>query len=138
VALLAALVLLPTADHWGRPAWVLAVSALLTLGGLGVVSVAALALGSTLTATPEPRVAGTLRVDGMYRHVRHPIYSGVLLVVGGLALRSGNVVTATVGVATIVFFHLKARWEERRLGARYDEYAAYAARTPRFVPRLRP
>jgi hypothetical protein len=28
----------------------------------------------------------------------------------------------------------KARWEETRLVMRYPDHAAYAARTPRFVP----
>ena len=31
----------------------------------------------------------------------------------------------------------KARWEETRLMRRFKGYAGYAARTPRFVPRLR-
>ena len=31
-------------------------------------------------------------------------------------------------------FKAKARWEERRLSARYPAYDAYAAHTPRFVP----
>jgi protein-S-isoprenylcysteine O-methyltransferase Ste14 len=32
---------------------------------------------------------------------------------------------------------MKARWEENRLMQRFEGYAGYAARTPRFVPRLR-
>ena len=43
---------------------------------------------------------------------------------------------ATVAV-TVVFFHVKARWEEAQLAERYPGYREYAARTPRFIPRPR-
>jgi protein-S-isoprenylcysteine O-methyltransferase Ste14 len=33
-----------------------------------------------------------------------------------------------------VLLTAKARWEERRLAQRFEGYAEYAARTPRFVP----
>jgi protein-S-isoprenylcysteine O-methyltransferase Ste14 len=81
-----------------------------------------------------PSASGHLTTDGLYRNVRHPIYSGVLLVTVGLVLRSGSVAGVAVGVALVVFFVVKARWEETRLNRRYPEYAAYAARTTRFVP----
>jgi protein-S-isoprenylcysteine O-methyltransferase Ste14 len=137
VVLLVAVVVVPNADHWPTPAWVLAASSVLTVGGMIVVVVSVLWLGRSITPNPEPRASATLQTGGPFRWVRHPVYSGVLLLVTGVALRTGNVVAFVVAVVTVVFFHAKARWEEGRLAATYPEYAAYAARTPRFVPRLR-
>jgi protein-S-isoprenylcysteine O-methyltransferase Ste14 len=136
-ALLIALAVLSSrpGDAWPTPAPLLAISALCTLGGLAVIVIAALQLGRSLTATPVPNARNELSDTGLYGMVRHPIYSGVLLVVIGLALRSSSWVTAAVAIATIVFFSVKARWEERQLAERHADYPAYCARVPRFVPR---
>lgn len=122
-------------DAWPTPAPLRALAALCTLGGLLVVAVAALQLGRALTATPVPNGRAALRTGGLYGVVRHPIYSGVLLVVVGLAARSASWITAALAIVTVAFFHVKARWEEARLAEEFDGYAAYAAATPRFVPR---
>ena len=85
--------------------------------------------------TPVPTTRATLRTTGPYRFVRHPIYTGVLLIVVALAARSGTVVGLVIGAVTIAFFHAKAAWEEQRLAERFADYRSYAAVTPRFLPR---
>lgn len=105
--------------------------------GVGLIGLAATGLGSALTPTPLPKPHAQLATQGLYAYVRHPIYSGVLLVVAGLTMRSGSVVTLIVALTTFVFFDQKARWEESRLRSKYAGYAEYAADTPKFIPRLR-
>ncbi len=134
VVLLVALVLLPGRDDWPTPSWVWTLGQAAVIAGLVVLVVASLRLGTGLTPTPVPNARGHLVTGGLYRFVRHPIYTGVLLIVIGLTLRSGSYVTLAVAVVTVVFFDRKAAWEEARLQERYDGYAEYAARTPRFVP----
>jgi len=134
VVLLVALVLLPGGDDWPTPGWVWMVGQVLVIAGFVVMIVASLGLGRGLTATPVPNARGELITRGLYRYVRHPIYTGVLSIVVGLTLRSGNVVTLAVAVVTVVFFDRKARWEEAQLRERYPDYADYASHTPRFVP----
>lgn len=121
----------------GTPTAITTIGAIALVLGVVLVAAASLRLGRALTATPVPTQAGELVTHGLYRYMRHPIYSGVLLAVAGLTLRSGSVVTLVVAVATVVFFVVKSTWEERRLAERYEGYAAYAATTPRFVPRPR-
>jgi protein-S-isoprenylcysteine O-methyltransferase Ste14 len=137
VVLLVALVVLPGRDDWPTPEWLRLVAQLVFVAGIVVLVVASLRLGRALTPTPVPTASGELQTGGLYRYVRHPIYSGVLLIVVGITLRSGSVLTLAVAVVTVVFFDRKARWEEERLAERYPGYAAYAAHTPRFVPRPR-
>jgi protein-S-isoprenylcysteine O-methyltransferase Ste14 len=134
VLLLVALVLLPGRDDWPTPSWVWMIGQVLVIAGFVLMIVASLRLGRGLTATPVPNARGQLITGGLYRYVRHPIYTGVLLIVVGLTLRSGSFVTLTVAVVTVVFFDRKARWEEAQLSERYPDYADYASRTPRFVP----
>jgi protein-S-isoprenylcysteine O-methyltransferase Ste14 len=132
--LLAALILLPTGDDFSVPDWLRTAANVLLWFGIALILVAAAFLGRSLTATPVPRDRAELRTSGPYRWARHPIYSGVILVVIALSVRSGSVITVAVGVVTLVFFVVKSRWEERRLAARFAGYADYAARTGRFFP----
>ncbi len=135
--LLGALILLPGRDDWATPSWLRSAGGGFILGGLALIAIAALRLGPALTPTPVPTSRGVLTTTGFYRYVRHPIYTGVLAIVAGLTVRSGSFVHLAVAAITVVFFTVKARWEEARLAERYPDYAAYAAITPRFVPRPR-
>lgn len=135
--LLVALVLLPGRDDWPTPTVVEAIALVLTVLGFAVMVAAALRLGRGLTPTPVPSDNGALQTTGLYQFARHPIYTGVLLVVAGIVLRSGSFVQLIVGVMLAVFFNAKAAWEEAALADRYHDYAEYAEATPRFLPRLR-
>lgn len=134
--LLVALVLLPRGSDWGPSGLLRFVWGTCVFGGLAIALGAALRLGRSLTPTPVPAEGSSLETGGPYRGVRHPIYSGVLLVVLGLVIRSGSLVHLAIGVVTVVFFDRKAAWEERMLIGRYPDYASYRAATPKFVPRL--
>jgi protein-S-isoprenylcysteine O-methyltransferase Ste14 len=91
-------------------------------------------LGRGLTATPLPNAHAELRTGGLYRFARHPIYTGLLLVMGAVTLASGSLFRLLVFGLLVALLHRKARWEESRLAERFAGYAEYAARTPRFVP----
>ncbi len=136
VVLLLALIVPTTGDDWVVSGGLRLVGLAFIIGGLVLVGLASGRLGPALTATPVPNGRGGLRTDGLYRLVRHPIYSGVLLIVIGLVLRSGRWLSVAVGVATISFFHTKAQWEERKLREHFADYEAYSKVTPRFLPRL--
>lgn len=134
-ALFIALLVVPAGDDWATPSGLRLAANVLFFGGLAVIGLAAIGLGSALTPTPVPREGGTLTTGGFYRYVRHPIYSGVLAVVAGMTLRSGSWIQLVVAVVAVVFFDRKAAWEEQRLADRFPDYRDYAAVTPRFVPR---
>ncbi len=137
VILLVSLILLPGEDHWPTPDWLVASAGIAFFTGLAVIVAAALGLGRALTPTPVPNQRGTLTTGGFYRYVRHPIYTGVLTVVVAMTVRSGSWITLAVAVATVAFFDRKAAWEEQQLVREFPDYPAYAATTPRFVPRPR-
>lgn len=133
--LIVAVVLTPAGSAWPTPTWVLATGWALSSLGAAWALWAAFGLGDRLTPTPVPRQGGELRTGGPYAHVRHPIYSGVLLIVAGIALRTGSALGLALTVVTVAFFHAKAGFEERLLTERFPGYPAYAEVTPRFVPR---
>jgi protein-S-isoprenylcysteine O-methyltransferase Ste14 len=132
--LLAALILLPRGDDFAVPGWARVAADVVFWIGIAFIVVAAIVLGRSLTATPMPLDRAELRTNGPYRWARHPIYSGVILVVIAISVRSGSAITVGIGAATLAFFVVKSSWEERRLTERFPGYADYAARTGRFFP----
>ena len=135
--LIGILVLLPGRHDWPVPASLKVACGIAAIIGLAVMDVGATGLGRGLTATPLPNAHAKLRTGGLYRYARHPIYSGLLLTMASITVASGSVSRLlTLGVL-VLLLTVKARWEETRLMRRFEGYADYAARTPRFVPRLR-
>lgn len=73
--------------------------------------------------------------DGLYRHSRNPMYLGMLLILTGVALWLGNVLSFAMPV---VFVAATSRWnirtEERLLEARFGaEYRHYKQRVRRWI-----
>ena len=80
----------------------------------------------------------TLVVSGLYRHVRNPIYVGLLLALGGHFLWFGTASLAFYTVGAFVAAHtFVILYEEpalkRRFGAAYEEYLLTV---PRWIPRV--
>jgi protein-S-isoprenylcysteine O-methyltransferase Ste14 len=135
-ALLALLIVLPggSAPGWARPTalvlWVIAALVLVA---------AALALRPALTVMPEPKAGAPLVTHSIYGHVRHPMYSAVLLVAWGLALGVWTIpAVAAVSALTAVLL-TKARLEDALLRQRWGQRAMdYQRVTGGLLPRLRP
>jgi len=77
----------------------------------------------------------TLITDGMFRHVRHPIYALSMLLMACSVIVVPTPPMLVVGAVHVVLLQIKARNEERHLTAVHgDAYRQYLARTARFVP----
>lgn len=134
VLLLVAVFFLPAGTAWSTPHWLWLISKALWWIGAAILLAGFVNLGRSSTALPTPTPRGELRTSGLYRFVRHPIYTGLIAMAIGSAIPSGNPLSAIAVIALIAWLNLKARWEEARLTTRYPGYAEYAARTPRFLP----
>jgi protein-S-isoprenylcysteine O-methyltransferase Ste14 len=123
---------------WQAPAAsaTLVVGAILVVfGGLQALR-GLLDLGSNLSPLPHPRPSAELVERGIYARVRHPIYGGLICGGFGWGLATASWVALLGAVLLAVWFSLKSRREEAWLLERYPGYAAYRARTARFVVRF--
>jgi protein-S-isoprenylcysteine O-methyltransferase Ste14 len=93
-------------------------------------------LRSSLTPLPAPAADAVLVETGIYAHVRHPIYAGLISGAFGWSLAWAAPLALAAAVGLAIWLDLKSRREELWLGERYPGYAAYRGRTRRFVPRL--
>lgn len=135
--LIIGLAVAPRGELWERSSDALAIALTLVAAGVVVAVVAAVGLGRSLTPSPIPRESGELTTTGIYALVRHPLYSGLLLLGGGLAVIGASWTHVALLAALVALLSVKARVEERMLLARfsrYAEYAEYAARVGRRVP----
>lgn len=119
----------------GRPRSVWVTGAALRAGGLGLLVWSGRTLGRNLTPLPTPVAGSTLVQRGPYRHVRHPIYTALLLLAGGWTVARGGLVSVAGTFLLAGLLRHKAGIEDAALAGRHPDHAAYRARTGAFLPR---
>jgi protein-S-isoprenylcysteine O-methyltransferase Ste14 len=96
----------------------------------------ALALGRNLTPFPKPSAGVRLVTSGIYRWIRHPLYTAVGCgTIGWGLLRESLPVLFCAGLL-LVLLDRKARREEAHLVKVFPGYQAYARRVKGFIPWL--
>jgi protein-S-isoprenylcysteine O-methyltransferase Ste14 len=110
---------------------------------LHLVSYALIGAGFWLIASAWRRLwaaaqAGRLATDGAYRHIRHPQYSGFMLIMVGFLFQWPTIPTLIMFPVLVIVYRRLAIGEEREVAARLPEdWNVYAEVTPRFVPNVR-
>lgn len=83
------------------------------------------------------RAKGELVTDGLYRHVRHPQYSALFLLIVSLLIQWPALLSWIMAPILFVTYLRLARREEREMNEKFGEqYLAYRAQTPAFIPSL--
>jgi protein-S-isoprenylcysteine O-methyltransferase Ste14 len=105
--------------------------------GLVVAVASARALGRALTPLPSPRPGAPLSRRGPYRVVRHPIYTGLMLLAVGASL-VGSAWAFMPALALVVFLDRKATKEEEWLLQAHPDYDELRATVRwKFLPGVR-
>ena len=85
---------------------------------------------------PEPKQQTKLITTGPYRHIRHPMYVSLIIMMVGIACYNYHYLNF-LGVAMVTFAVIgKANIEEDLLNHRFDNYSTYQQQTNRFIPYL--
>lgn len=95
-----------------------------------------LALRPSLTVMPEPKAGAPLITSGIYRWVRHPMYSAVILLGLSLVLVRMTAAAWATWLALVVVLVVKARYEDALLRERWPLAVDYQRTTGALVPRL--
>jgi methanethiol S-methyltransferase len=114
------------------------------LGGLGL-AVVVMALSQYDLAefvgwpVNSPDDASTLRRSGLLRYVRHPLYSGILLLATGLIVDEPSWRQLLFGVCAFVYIRIGIYFEERKLVRVFgDQYRLFRKQVPMLLPSFRP
>ncbi len=93
-------------------------------------------IGALRSEMDESIIANMLKTDGIYAHVRNPMYSGIWIFSAGISLMWHNVwllVTPVINwaIMTIVLKNTEEKWLLNLYG---EEYANYKKRVNRCIP----
>lgn len=91
-------------------------------------------LGKNLSPFPHPKTGAQLVEHGVYKLVRHPIYSGLIIGTLGWALSQGSTLMLLYAFILFGFFELKTKREEAQLEQLFEHYKAYRKRVRKLIP----
>jgi protein-S-isoprenylcysteine O-methyltransferase Ste14 len=84
----------------------------------------------------QPENKDNLIIEGIFRHVRHPMYLGVLLIYLACILLSISLITLVVWVVIFLSYDRLASFEEKELEKIFKEkYLEYKKKVPKWFPR---
>jgi methanethiol S-methyltransferase len=85
---------------------------------------------------PEDTTPPRLVTGGLYRYVRHPLYTAGLVFIWLLPILTWNLLALNIGLTAYIF--IGAYFEERKLLREFgDTYAKYRERTPMLIPGIK-
>ena len=122
---------------WRSSLPVALLSDLIVLAGAAVMVWARLTLGRNWSAEVSLKQDHELIESGPYAHVRHPIYSGLLLMCLGTAIFYGRALGFGLLLALAAGLWWKARGEEQMMSRHFpDAYADYSSRVHAIIPHV--
>ncbi len=128
LASFAVTLLLTEGDPFVKPYfWVIVIS------GLAWVFVGSFTLGIWSVSTRRRASAG-FQQRGVYRYVRHPIYTGLMAVALAFVVAGPTLLGGIAYLVVVATTNARAGVEERMLTEKSPEYAEYRKRTKRFIP----
>jgi len=94
-------------------------------------------LGSGITPTSATRKQHKLVTNGVYRYIRHPLYTFGASMFVSFSMMADNWFIAALGILTFILMAIRTPKEEANLIEKFgDEYREYMKRTGRFFPKL--
>jgi protein-S-isoprenylcysteine O-methyltransferase Ste14 len=124
--------------HIRLPAGLRWLGVLVALAGVAIVWWTHRVLGRQWSGILELRDHHRLISCGPYRRIRHPMYTGFLILPIGITLSAANLLLGLLQIgATVAMYWARVDDEEAMMLDRFgDEYRAYMRRTGRLLPSL--
>jgi protein-S-isoprenylcysteine O-methyltransferase Ste14 len=113
----------------GGLVWPVVAGVVLIAAGIGLRAWSIATLGHFFQYRIKVQSGHTVVTDGPYRYVRHPSYTGIALVLAGIALACDDVwsllaVAVLGGIGLGVRIHAEERQLTQALGAEYERFTA--------------
>ncbi|MBQ0865868.1 methyltransferase family protein [Streptomyces smyrnaeus] len=107
-----------------------------TLAGMGATLAAQTNMGASWRVGVDAGERTALVTDGLFAHVRNPVFTAMVIAATGLALTVPNWVSLLALAALVTAIQLQVRVIEEPylVSAHGHAYTVYAARTGRFLP----
>lgn len=128
----------PEAASYAQPAWAVVVGAATMAAGLWLFYRSHKDLGRNWSISLEIRAEHALVTGGVYRRLRHPMYTSFLAIALAQAFLVPNWVGGLAGLVGFAALYLPRVGKEERMMVETfgEDYARYMQRTKRLVPFL--
>jgi protein-S-isoprenylcysteine O-methyltransferase Ste14 len=95
-------------------------------------------IGKNITDTVTTRTNHELVTTGIYKHIRHPLYTAGFLLFAGLGLLASNWLMLILTLIVVAALVIRTGKEEKKLMERFGNiYVIYSKNTGRFFPLLK-
>lgn len=98
---------------------------------------AKLALGTNYSHCSNMYLPNDIITQGIYKYIRHPIYTANIISIFGLFVCTGSVIVLSVWVGMCFYYNRSARIEEDCLSESFEAYTTYKSKTGRFCPKAK-
>lgn len=102
-------------------------------GGI-IMTLALLQLNKNLSPFPTPKESASLLQNGLFKYMRHPIYTGIILLFLGYSVSQNSVYKLLISLLLVILFYLKSNYEEQLLEQKFPDYKQYRNKTGMFFP----
>lgn len=107
---------------------------MLVIGALiGIWSIYTLRLGN-LNLTPHVREGGSLVAKGPYRFIRHPMYTGLIIIAWAFVGNFPTTLRIIFAVVLTISLVIKLHLEEQYLKLSFPLYSEYISKTKKLIP----
>lgn len=106
---------------------------IITIIGFLIIVIAILQLNKNLSPFPTPKSNSELIQTGLYKYMRHPIYTGILIMFFSYALYVNSSFKLIIAFILFILFYFKSSYEEERLQKIFPKYQLYKKSTRRFL-----
>ncbi|MGC1389763.1 MAG: isoprenylcysteine carboxylmethyltransferase family protein [Bacteroidales bacterium] len=109
---------------------------ILIMTGIIIRWLAIMQLGKSFTVDVAITDVARLKINGLYKRVRHPSYLGLLLIIFGFSVTMNSIYSLVVLVVPVGFAVIyRIRVEERVLLTEFGEdYSEYRSKTKKLIP----
>ncbi len=104
--------------------------------GFLIIIIALLQLNKNLSPFPTPKSNSELIQIGLYKYIRHPIYTGIIISVFGFGLYTNSGYRIIIVLFLLILFYYKSSYEENLLLNKYPDYFGYKNKVGRFFPKF--
>ena len=89
---------------------------------------------SKFSIFPNPESGSVLIQTGIYKYIRHPMYTSVIIFCVSQIVIIQNIISYLIFFILVVNLILKSSYEENLLSKKFSDYKLYILNTKRFIP----
>lgn len=104
--------------------------------GLSLFILSLAKLGRQLSPFPTPKPQSELVSDGIFKYIRHPIYTSIVVSMLAWSLSEQSIYQTFISLLILLLFYFKSIYEEEQLQKKFPEYTFYMSKTGRFLPKI--